>query len=99
MDTTASFSADKALAEALARLVSVEEDNASLKSKLQQLATDARPTELPAKSGDGWSGGGQRDPEKLQKQIKEVCKLLFVVLLATHSHFTHALLRPIPSLC
>lgn len=72
MDTTASFSADKALAEALARLVSVEEDNASLKSKLQQLATDARPTELPAKSGDGWSGGGQRDPEKLQKQIKEL---------------------------
>lgn len=58
-----SFTAEKALAESLARLAAVEEDNQHLKSKLQQLAKDARTMERVE---------GNKEMEKLQKQNKEV---------------------------
>lgn len=62
-----SFTADKALAESLARLAAVEDDNQHLKCKLQQLAKkDARTMERVE------GGGGSREMEKLHKQNKEV---------------------------
>lgn len=71
METT-SYSADKALAESLARLKSVEEDNTMLRSKLKQLTKDARLVERAE------SGGSERtkDSERLRKQNSEVSILI-----------------------
>ena len=63
-----SYSADKALAESLARLKSVEEDNAMLRSKLKQLTKDARIVER-AESG---ASEGTKESERLRKQNSEV---------------------------
>lgn len=66
----ASFTAEKALAEALARLEGVEVDNKHLRSKLQQMARDARTVERMEGRVEGREGS--RELEKQRKQIKEV---------------------------
>lgn len=71
------YSADVALAEALARLKAVEEDNMGLKSKLKQMVADARAidrAEGAAGRAGGGGGGGDiaREVERLRKQNSEV---------------------------
>ena len=61
------YSADVALADALVKLKSVEEDNLALKTKLKQLMTDSRALESTGGGGE-WS----REIERLKKQNSEV---------------------------
>lgn len=65
---TTTYSADMALAEALAKLKSVEEDNVGLKAKLKQLAGDPRMVEKGESSG-------RVETERLRKQNSEVSAL------------------------
>ncbi len=74
-----SYSADTALAEALARLQAVEQDNTLLRSRLNQLSQDANTVSRAERggwgagsSGGGGGGGGGGEVERLHKQLKEV---------------------------
>ena len=72
-----SYSADTALAEALARLQAVEQDNTVLRSRLNQLSQDASTVSRAEKGGWGSGGGGgggegKTEVERLHKQMKEV---------------------------
>lgn len=67
------YSADMALAEALAKLKSMEEDYAMLQTKVKQ--HDSRAAERPEGGGAGGDGsvvGGRREMERLHKQNAEV---------------------------
>lgn len=80
MEST-SYTAEKALAEALARLEAMETEKEHLKSKLQQMARDARALERI----EGTGGGGNTEMEKLLKQNKEVSQIFTHPLCIVHS--------------
>ena len=68
-----SYSADKALAEALTRLAAVEHDNVALKQKLLQLTAEREgDTKRRGGGGGGGGGGGDMDTKKLEERVKEV---------------------------
>ena len=71
MEST-SYTAEKALAEALARLEKMETEKEHLKSKLQRMARDARALEGRLEDGGGGREGNRSEAEKLLKQNKEV---------------------------
>lgn len=64
-----SYSADTALAEALARLKSVEDDNTALRSKVDELTEGMK---SPSREGQDCS-----ERKNLEAQNKEVCVHVF----------------------
>jgi hypothetical protein len=86
-----SYTAEKALAEALARLEQVEVDNEHLRSKLMKMSRDVKAVERVERRMEEGVGGREasRELEKVQKQNKEVsggawyCILFFSLCVRT----------------